>query len=269
MIRAPLSITSVLDESAEVVSLTAAPWAAVVIATALPYRFLQALFLDQLIEVGSDAAQYGNLLGGTANLIVASVLISLWGRAVYARACRLALDRGARPGRETWRVPVAAFACYVLTSAVALVMGMLGIFICFGVIIGSMFAGAAIGTMEMNERVSLRRPFTLIMRYSRPLILFALAAVFFCALFVALVNLAAAFGLAVWAAGSVGGFDAPRWQLLFTPDNRRYLLLLIAGAFVAVEPFWIAAHVVLVRKAGAEERGDDLRAWFHELRRAT
>jgi len=34
-----------------------------------------------------------------------------------------------------------------------------------------------------------------------------------------------------------------------------------------VEPFWIAAHVVFVRKAGAQERGDDLRAWFEELRR--
>jgi hypothetical protein len=43
--------------------------------------------------------------------------------------------------------------------------------------------------------------------------------------------------------------------------------MLTAGALVAVEPFWIAAHVVFVRKAGAQERGDDLRAWFEELRK--
>lgn len=269
MIRAPLSVTSVLDESAEVVSMTAAPWAGVLIATALPYRFLQALFLDQLIEVGSEAAQYGHLLGGTANLIVAAVVLALWGRAVYARACRLALDRGAAPGRQVWRVPIPALVSYILTSSVALLMGTLGVFTCIGVAAGAVLAGLAIGTMELNERVSLRRPFALMTRYARPMILLALAAVFFCALFVALVNLAAAFGLGVWAAGAVAGFDAPRWQLLFTPGNRRYLLLLIAGALVAVEPFWIAAHVVFVRKAGAEERGDDLRAWFQELRRAT
>jgi hypothetical protein len=86
---------------------------------------------------------------------------------------------------------------------------------------------------------------------------------------VALVNLAAAFQLGAWLAGAIGGFDAPRWQLLFSGDNRRFMLILAAGAVIVVEPFWIAANVVYVRKAGAEESGDDLRAWFDELRRAS
>ena len=265
MIRSPLSVTSVLDESTEVVALTAAPWAGLLVLTALPYRFLQALFLDQLLEVGAAAPQYGNLLGGTANLIVASILISLWGRAVYARACRLALGRGTTPGRETWRVPATALASYVLTSAALLLIGYLSVFTCIGVFVVATFAGLAIGTMELNERVSLFEPFRLIARHSRALML-GVVLVFFCALLVALVNLGAAFSLIVWAAGAIGGFDAPRWQLLFGGENRRFLLLLAAGAFVAVEPFWIAANVVYVRKAGAEERGDDLRAWFEELR---
>lgn len=268
MIRSPLSVTSVLDESADVVAMTA-PWAAVIVATAIPYRFLQALFLDQLLEVGSAASHYGGLLGGTANLIVASILVALWGRAVYARVCRLAIGRGAAPGREAWRVPAAAFASYVLTSSVALIIGYLGFFTCLGAIVAAMVAGVAIGTMELNERVSLLGPFRLIARYSRFAILVSLVFVFFCAIFVALANLAAAASLFVWAAGAVGDFDAPRWQLLFTPGNRRYLLLLFAGALVTVEPFWVAAHVVFVHKAGAEERGDDLRAWFAELRRAS
>ena len=269
MIRSPLSITSVLDESTEVVSLTAAPWAGLLVITALPYRFLQALFFDQLIEVGSSASKYGNLLGGTANLIVGSLLLALWGRAVYARACRLSLGRRATPGRETWRVPAAALASYVLTSSAVLFAGYLSVFTCIGVFVVAAFAGLAIGTMELNERVSVVEPFRLIVRHGRMAVLLGLVVVFFCALFVALVNLAASFGLIVWAAGAIGGFDAPRWQLLFTGGNRRFLLLLIAGAFVAVEPFWIAANVVFVRKAGAEERGDDLRAWFEELRRAS
>ena len=35
-----------------------------------------------------------------------------------------------------------------------------------------------------------------------------------------------------------------------------------------IEPFWIAANVLLVRKAGAAESGDDLRVWFEELQRS-
>jgi hypothetical protein len=130
------------------------------------------------------------------------------------------------------------------------------------------FAGLAIGTMELNERTSVLEPFRLIARYARTATLLALTFVFFCAWVVALVNLAAAFGLGVWAASAIGGFDAPQWQLLFTGGNRRFILLLCAGAVVAVEPFWVAAQVVFVRKAGAQERGDDLRAWFEEFRSA-
>lgn len=245
--------------------MTAAPWAAVLVVTALPYRFLQAMFLDQLFEVGAKASQYGNLLGGTANLIVISVLVALWGRAVYARACRLAHGRGAPPGRETWRVPAAAFVSYVLTASAALLIGYVGLFTCIGFFVAMLFAGLAVGTMELNERVSVLEPFRLIARYARTATLLALTFVFFCAWVVALVNLAAAFGLGVWAASAIGGFDAPQWQLLFTGGNRRFVLLLCAGAVVAVEPFWVAAHVVFVRKAGAQERGDDLRAWFEEL----
>lgn len=267
MIRAPLSITSVIDEATEVVSMTAAPWAAVLVATAIPYRFLQALFFDQLIEVGKDASQYGNLLGGTANLTVAAILLALWGRAVYARACRLAMGRGTTPGREVWRVPAAALFSYFLTSSVILVAGTISVFTCLGIWIVAIVAGLAIGTMELNERVSLLEPFRLMRRYTRSAILVGISFVFFCALFVALVNLAAAFGLGVWALSAIGGFDAPRWQLLFTGGNRRYMFMIIAGAIIAVEPFWVAAHVVFVRKAGAQERGDDLRAWFEELRR--
>ena len=249
--------------------MTAAPWAGVLVITALPYRFLQALFLDQLIEVGGSASSYGNLLGGTANMTVASIVIAMWGRAVYARACRLAHARGVTPGRETWRVPAPALASFVLTASAALLLGFLTLFTCLGYIAAVMFGGMAIGTMELNERVSLTQPFRLIARYANVITLFVLLFVLFCGVFVALVNLSAASGLVVWATGALGGFDAPHWPLLFSGSNRRFVLLLIAGAIVAIEPFWVAAHVVFVRRSGAEERGDDLRTWFEELRRAS
>lgn len=267
MIHTPLTTTSVLDESADAVAMTA-PWAGLLMMTLLPYRFLQALFLDQLLEVGSGASHYGNLLGTTANITVATLLLAFWGRAVYARACRLALSRGVSPGREALRVPAPALASYVLTASAAMLIGYLSLFTLFGFIAAVVFAGIAIGTMEQNERVSITGPFVQIARYSkRTGIPIALSVIFFCATIVALINLAAAFELGQWLVSTIGHFDAPNWQLLFSGGNRRFLLILCAGALVIVEPFWIAAHVIFVRKAGAEESGDDLRTWFDELRR--
>lgn len=269
MIRKPLSLTTVLDEATDVVARTAAPWAGLLVATAIPYRFLQALFLNQLLEVGADASRYGNLLGGTANLIVLATLLALWGRAVFARACRLAMGRGTTPGKDAWRVPPAAFACYVLVAAVTIAAGSLAAVTVIGFPIAVVVAGLAIGTMELNDRVSVTRPFALIIRHgTRPKVPVAMVFVFFCGLIVALMNVFAAMGLVVWLATSIGGLDAPNWPVLFSPGNRRVTLMALAGAVIAIEPFWIAAHVVFVRKAGIEESGDDLRAWFEELQRA-
>jgi hypothetical protein len=269
LIRAPLSTTSVLDEAADVVRLTA-PWTAVLILTALPYRFLQAMFFDQLLEVGSSASQYGHLLGATANLIVGSVLVALWGRAVYARACRLAIARGTTPRAEAWRVPAAAYVSYVLTASAMIFAGYLALYTLIGVIVTAMFAGLAIGTMELNERAGVFAPFRIIGRYAKSITVpLALVFIFFIALLIAFVNLWAAFNVTKALVTALGGFDAPRWPLLFGPGNRRFLLIVAAGALMLVEPFWIAAYVVFVRKAGAQESGDDLRAWFAELRRAS
>jgi hypothetical protein len=268
LIHTPLSTTSVLDEAADAVGLTAAPWAGVLMATAIPYRFLQALFIDQLFEVGSSASQYGNLLGTTANITVATILLALWGRAVYARACRLALARGSAPGRDAWRVPPAALASYILTASTAMLAGYLSIITVVGVVGVAMFAGLAIGTIELNDRVSVTAPFRHIFRTAKHIAIpFALLFILFCATVVALINLAAAFQLGTWMVGTVGAFDAPNWQSLFSAANRRFVLILIAGALVIVEPFWIASHVIFVRKVGAVESGDDLRTWFEELRR--
>src|SRR5438477_4022515 len=51
LIRAPLSTTAVLDEAADAVRLTAAPWGGLLIITALPYRFAQAIFADRLLAL--------------------------------------------------------------------------------------------------------------------------------------------------------------------------------------------------------------------------
>ena len=266
MIRAPLSTTAVLDEAADSVRLAAAPWAGVLIVTAIPYRFAQAIFVDRLYELGGDASHYGNYLSYVATMTMLAFVISRWGRLVFARAIRLAGETGDPPRRDALRITPAVFLNYLYLSAAAEFLSAMTLIICIGPPLLTMFSGLAIGSAELNDQPSVLGPFRAIRRYGREMkIVFALLLVFGCALVVAAVNVAAAFGIGMWLAGSVGGWDVQRWAMLIDPNNRRFVLMMLAGAVIALEPFWIAAHVTLVRRAGAEESGDDLRAWFEEL----
>lgn len=266
MIRAPLSTTSVLDEMSDAVALAAPPWAGLLVLTSLPYYFLQVLFLDRLVEVGAEASHYGRALGALANWTLLAFVVCVWGRAVWARACRIATEGGVRPGGAALRVPLVALASYLFTASLTEVL-FYGTMLSFvGPLIVILFGGIAIGTMELNDEVSVRGPLRLIGRYSRNVrVELAVLFVFVVAYVVALVNIGAAFAIALWMAHGFAGVDISRWTLLLNPHNRTYALLLFAGAAIAVEPFWIAANVVLVRKAGAAERGEELRIWFHEL----
>jgi len=264
--RAPLSTTSVLDEAANVVARAASPWAAVVVATSLPYRFMQILYIERLTELGAEASHYGRALGEIANLAILAFILSRWGRTVWARACRLSEANGETPGREAWRVPFVAFASYLFVSAIAELLYYATAITFLGPLVALMFAGLAIGTFELNTRPGLMPPLRLIARYSRTSRqLGAFLFIFFVATLIAFINLAAAFSAGLWLVHAFGNANLTRWDVLLGRSNRHYIFLLIAGAVAAVEPFWIAAHVVLVRRAGVAETGEDLRAWFREL----
>jgi len=266
LIRAPLSTTSVLDEMSDAVALAAVPWAGVLVLTSLPWFFLQVLFLDRLFEVGSAASHYGRALGALANWTLAAFVVALWGRAVWARACRIAAETGARPPLSALRVPLVALASYVLTASLTEVLFYGTLMTILGPLVVILFGGIAIGTMELNDEVGVAAPLRLVARYSRHVrIELAMLLIFIVAWLVALVNIAAAFAIGLWLANAFAGVDITRWHVLLQFGNRTYRLLLFAGAALAVEPFWIAANVVLVRKAGAAESGEDLRVWFREL----
>lgn len=266
LIRATLSTTSVLDESSDVVRLVAAPWASVLIATSIPYRFMQVLFLEQILEVGASATHYGRVLGTTANLTILAFVVSLVGRAVYARACRMAAVSGTTPGRQAWRVPFVSLMSYTYVAAIAELLFFLSVTTIVGPIVSVILAGLAIGTIELNERAGIAAPVKLIARYGRDArIVLALALIFFVALIIAFAMLWASFAAGLWMSSAFAGVDITRWTLLLGIWNRRFIFLLIAGAVIAIEPFWIAANVMLVRKAGAEESGEELRLWFREL----
>ncbi|HEX7676957.1 MAG TPA: hypothetical protein VF713_02450 [Thermoanaerobaculia bacterium] len=269
MIHAPLSTTSVLDESASIVRATASPWVGLLLITSLPYRFMQAVFADRLLDLGSTASQYGDALRTTADLTCVAFLLSLWGRAVYARACRLTSATGAAPGRETLRVPLAALASYIFVASIAESVTYMLFITVIGIGVGAILSGLAIGTMELNDRPGVIAPLRLLSRYgNQTRIVVALSFVFLCGFVIAALNVATLFGGCLALVSTVGGWDAPRWHILLSFSNRRYILMVIAGALLVIEPFWIAANVLLVRKAGVAESGDDLRLWFEELKQS-
>jgi hypothetical protein len=196
-------------------------------------------------------------------------VLSRWGRLVFARAIRLGAESGTSPAKEALRIRPASFADYVYVSALSELLALLTMVTFIVPPFLTMISGLAVGTAELNDPPSLFGPFRHIARYSRDLrVAAALVLVFGCAFVVAAINVAAAFSAGVWLAGAAGGIDIHRWTILVSPNNHRFVLMVIAGAVIALEPFWVAAHVTFVRKAGAEESGDDLRAWFEELRSA-
>jgi hypothetical protein len=272
LIRAPLSTTSVLDETTEVVSLAAAPWAAVLVLASLPYRLLQVMFLGRLIELGDQASHYGRALGELARWTTAAFVLALLGRAVWARACRLADATAASEGEKAnlraapLRVPIVALASYIFTAAFAELIFFVSLVTFAGIPVAIMFAGLAIGTMELNQQVGIRAPLRLIAKYAKNArLLLALTLIFALAILLAWLNFYAVTELLLWLAGAFGFVDIARWSLLLSMRNPQFNLLLLAAAILVIEPFWIAANVVLVRKAGALESGDELRLWFREL----
>jgi hypothetical protein len=270
LIRAPLSTSSVLDETSEAVARVAAPWAGVLLATSMPYRFMQVLFIERLQELGSSASHYGNALGRLANLTVLAFLLSLLGRAVYARAVRLSEEEGETEERRSrlsaapLRVPPVALASYIYTAALTEVVFLFSLFTIVAVPLAIMLSALAIGTMELNREIGLRAPLRLILRYlksSRTQL--AVTLIFALSLLMVWVNLNSLAQLLLWLADVFGGVNAARWQLLMGSSHFGWLSF--AGAILILEPFWVAANVVLVRKAGAMESGDELRLWFREL----
>jgi hypothetical protein len=87
------------------------------------------------------------------------------------------------------------------------------------------------------------------------------------ALLVAAVNLHVVFQAGVWLSGAVPGVDGGEWSKLLSPGNTRYVLALVAGVVLALEPYFLAASTVYVHKVDSRSSGEDLRLWLDRLRR--
>ncbi|MFL6201563.1 MAG: DUF4129 domain-containing protein [Thermoanaerobaculia bacterium] len=267
-----VSVTDVLDEAAELVPREVAGWAGLLALTSLPLRFLEAHFLNRLFQLGDSATSYVDYLMSLSWLVAFALLPALWGRAVFARACALALSGRAAVARgniplRALRPSFPSFAAYAYAATFAellfVLLGWTGIALPLIVL----YAGLAAATSYLQERPGPLASLALPLRTLRPFVPFlGLTAVFGVALAIALLNLFFLFALGLWLAGGASGLDLSWWQVALSGDNQQYVLLVVACAVTVVEPFWIASLVAAVRRVRARESGEDLAAWFAEIR---
>lgn len=260
----------VLDDAGELVPALLAPWVGLLWLTGVPLRLVQAHFAATLLELGGEAADYGRHLDGLARWTVLALLLSLWGRAVYCRACTLWLRGALPPGSGSpLRVPAASLAGYAVVALAAEVA-----FFATAPAVATLpalaiVAGVAAACSPLIERpgpfAAMATVFTRA-RHVGPLV--ALWAVSACAFVLTAANLLVLSQAAAWLLSAAAGAEAVRWQALLAPGNPRLLLVLSAASLLLVEPWWLAALVVHVHKRDARRTGEDLRLWFERLRSA-
>lgn len=263
-------MAAVLDEAAELVVRGVPGWAGLLALTSLPLRFLEVHLVNRLIQLGESAPKYVDHFISLSWLVTFALIPAFWGRAVFAHACSLALSgktagRGA-PVSRAMKLPVPALVSYVYVAAVAELL-----FVTLGWTIVTLpalalFAGLAAATAPLQERPGPLASLSLPLRSVRPFAPFlGLTLVFALAIAVAGFNLLFFFHLLLWFADAASGADLSWWKVALQ-DNDQFLLLVLAGAVSVVEPFWLASLVSAVRRARARESGEDLFAWFAEIR---
>ncbi|MEA2692596.1 MAG: hypothetical protein QOJ16_1983, partial [Acidobacteriota bacterium] len=92
MRRDRLSILAVFDEAAGLVTREVGGWTGLAVLAALPLRFLEAHFLNRVLELGKHAGDYGHYLVSISWLVTLALPLAFWGRAVLAHAVVLALS---------------------------------------------------------------------------------------------------------------------------------------------------------------------------------
>ncbi|HET8645753.1 MAG TPA: hypothetical protein VFO85_09710, partial [Vicinamibacteria bacterium] len=259
MRRRSFGLPEVLDEAAETVAAVAAPFLGVVWLTSLPLRLAQCHFAWRLWELGGEAAGHGAYLAELALIQTALLVPWAWGRAVFVRACRLGL-RGQPPGAAALRVGAVPFAGYLYVTVLleTIFWATAWTFVTLPALV--LMGALAAATHPLIEKPGLLAPLKQLFRHgAHGLLLSGLLVVLGWALVVAAVNLHVLFQAGVWLAGAVPGLDPGRWRALLHWRNGRYLLAVVAGAVLALEPYLLAAMTVYVHKVRSRGSGEDLR----------
>jgi hypothetical protein len=268
MKRARASRTSaveLLDDAGEL-SARAAPLMAVLWLSAMPARFALAYFLVRLVQLGGRAHEHGTYVRTLALVALLLWLPSLWGRQVWVRACRRALEGDGQQGWRALRVPLGELAAAAVAALfVELIFWALAPSLVVPLALLPVAALAAAASPRAGPGLfgPLRELFASV---GSPVTLFGLMLLSLLALLLAFFNLGLFFQLAAWAASPLLGVEAVAWQRILALHNPVYTALLLAGATLLVEPFWLAAITVHVERVRAASSGEDLRQRFAELR---
>lgn len=264
---AEFSTADVLDDAGDLTARLLAPWAGVVWLTALPLRLLQAQLVAIVLELEAQAAGHGDALRALGVALAAATLLAAWGRSVFARACTLGLRHAEVPAHAALRVPAAALtAHFILALGLELMAWGLAITV-MGPLVTIVLAGLAAATSNLQEKpgvVAAARGLFAAFRPASAIV--GLAGAFLLAWVVAVINLGFLFFLGLWLLRAIPGAELSRWDPLVSPDNPRFVLVLLFGAWAALEPAWLASWTTLVHRARSTETGDDLRLWLARLR---
>lgn len=268
MKAAGVPVSAVLDESVELVSRDVPGWAALLALASLPLRFLEAHFFNRLLQLDESAPQYVTYLISLSWLVAFAFLPAVWSRAVYAHACSIALS-GSRqvPASLALRLPVRTLVSYAYAATVAelLIVALGWTWVAMPVL--ALYAGLLAATAPLQERPGLLAPLLVPLRRLRSVFSFlGITAVFVLALPIVALNLYVLFQIGLALATGTSGLDLSWWNVALSAENQQFVILVLAGAVTVLEPFWIAALVAAMRRARAQESGEDLAAWFADVR---
>ena len=275
MARDLFSPVGILDETHGAVTRTAGPWLGVLWLCTIPYRLAQIYFIHEVVGLGVAAPRYSRHLETLALVVFALLLPAVYGRAVYVRACLLALQSGSGAGREAFRVPAAQLVNSIYAALVCEVLFAVTAWMFVSVPVLAVPTGLVYVAALRTERPGLVRPLVEIGRLMAGLrAMLGLVATFAVALPIAFINFYVALRLGLWAASSLGGDSLARWTHLlrpiypmieFIPGEPLTALICTAGSFLIIEPFWLAALTVYVHRARLRQNGEDLRLRFRVL----
>lgn len=255
-----------LDEGADM-ALQLHPWVALLWLTALPGRLVLLAFCVELVELGEVAPSQGRTLLRLAFASLALWLPSLWGRQVFVRACRRALEGDAGTGLQSLRVPPGQMAG-ALVAALLVELAFWGLL--FTVVVPlALVAGAALAAVAAPRAGPRLLGGLVEMAKGSGRLLALTGLLWLCLLGVLLagLNLHLLVALSLGLLSSVLPLDAPLWREMLEFQNPLYVGLLVLAASLLVEPFWLAAVTVHVERARSRSSGEDLRQTFEDLRR--
>ncbi len=268
--RDRLGLGELLDRAANLVAHELPERTALCVLAVLPWRLLQVWWAHRLIEISATATQHGGYLISLSLWTVAALPLAFWGRAQLARGCSIALaGEDASLARSRFGLPWRAYLIGLYAAMVAAALYPAIGWLILTLPFVTLYCGLAAASAPYQEKPGLIAPLALAARgFGSPRLLAGLWFTAGIGVLVAAIQLLVMFQLGLTAVQTTFGLSDVWWEQTLSLENRLYVLLILAGACLAVEPFWIAGLSIVVQRGRARASGDDLAGWIAELAEA-